>query len=60
VTDGQGNGVANQPVTFTINSDNGASGSFLRAGPPTTDALSFNGSSDYIEVPTSTSGDSRP
>jgi len=55
VTDGQGNGVANQPVTFTINSDNGASGSFLGAGPPTTDALSFNGSSDYVEVPTSPS-----
>jgi hypothetical protein len=55
VTDGQGNGVANQPVTFTINSDNGASGSFLRAGPPTTTALSFNGSSEYLEVPTSTS-----
>ena len=59
VIDAQGHGVANQSVTFTIHSDNGASGSFLGVGPPTTDALSFNGSSEYVEVPTSPSLDSQ-
>lgn len=56
VIDGNGNGVAGQSVSFTINSEDGASGSFLGAGPPTTDALSFNGTSaDEVTVPNSPS-----